>query len=82
MNFMIRTSCVRTFVALFVSAALVGCGGGSGGTSGDAPKQSDAAQKANDAYVNQIAKDAMKSKTNEKPGAASAPKAGTGVAPR
>lgn len=76
-----RISFARTFVAFSVSAMLVGCGGG-GNTTGDAPKQSDAAKKANDAYVNQIAKDAMKSKTSEKPGAGSAPKASSGVAPR
>lgn len=70
---------VRTLSVLAVSFAVVGCGGGEA-TSGQAPEQSAAAKKANDAYVNQIAKDAMKGKTNEKPGAAS--KAAPGAAPR
>lgn len=64
--------------ALFVSSLLLmGCGGGDEKT-GEAPPLSPAAQKANDAYVNQIAKDAMKNKSKEKP---ATNKAAPGVAP-
>jgi outer membrane murein-binding lipoprotein Lpp len=63
--------------ALFVSSLLLtGCGGDE--KTGEAPPLSPAAQKANDAYVNQIAKDAMKNKSKEKP---ATNKAAPGVAP-
>jgi len=79
MRSMNLVSFVRTLSVLAVSSAIIGCGGSESST-GQAPEQSAAAKKANDAYVNQIAKDAMKGKTNEKPGAAS--KAAPGAAPR
>lgn len=80
MRSMNLVSLVRAFSVLAVSLAVVGCGGGADNATGQAPEQSAAAKKANDAYVNQIAKDAMKGKTNEKPG--SATKAAPGAAPR
>jgi hypothetical protein len=58
---------------------MTGCGGGDQ-TTGDAPPQSPAAQKANDAYVNQFAKEAMKNKSKEKP-ASSKPAAGVAPGP-
>ena len=80
MRSMNLVSFVRTLSVLAVSTVIVGCGGGSEGTSSQAPEQSANAKSANDAYVIQIAKDAMMGKTNEKPGAAS--KAAPGAAPR
>lgn len=60
-----------------VTMLLSGCGGGEQ-TTGAAPALSPEAQKANDAYVNQIAKGAMQDKSKEKPASS---KAAAGVAP-
>lgn len=56
---------------------LTGCGGGEQ-TTGEAPALSPEATKANDAYVNQFAKEAMQDKSKEKPASS---KGAAGVAP-
>jgi hypothetical protein len=66
---------VGTFFAF--TLLLTGCGGGEQ-TTGDAPALSPEATKANDAYVNQYAKEAMKDKSKEKPASS---KATPGAAP-
>lgn len=74
-------SVARPFFALgsFVafSLLLTGCGGGEQ-TTGEAPVLTPEAKKANDAYVNQFAKEAMQDKTKEKPASS---KGAAGVAP-
>jgi len=69
---LVRVSCLFAATLLFA-----GCGGGDQKT-GAAPELSPAAQKANDAYVNQYAKENMKDKSKEKPGSS---KGAAGVAP-
>lgn len=70
-------SFVRVSSLFAVTLLFAGCGGGDQKT-GSAPELSPAAQKANDAYVNQYAKEGMKDKSKEKPASS---KAGGGVAP-
>lgn len=76
---MIATSRVLFGPVLIAAFAFLstGCGGGEQNT-GDAPPLSAEATKANDAYVNQFAKEAMKDKSKEKP---ASNKAAAGVAP-
>ncbi|MBI1322027.1 hypothetical protein GC170_02410 [bacterium] len=70
-------SFVRVSSLFAVTLLFAGCGGGEQ-TTGSAPELTPAAQKANDAYVNQYAKESMKDKSKEKPGSS---KAAAGAAP-
>jgi len=70
-----RLFSVGTFFAF--ALLLTGCGGGEQ-TTGQAPPLSPEATKANDAYVNQFAKEAMQDKSKVKPASS---KGSAGVAP-